>query len=112
VALPSKLTLGPDWLLPSAEVLLLIGLIVTVPSPARPYTPARRHLAIALIGVVSAAYLASLYLLVHFLLKGGKAGGHPLILSGVILWVTNVLIFALWYWELDRGGDRSHGSCR
>jgi hypothetical protein len=104
LALPAKLTLGPDWLLPSAEALLLVGLIVTVPSPARPYTPARRHLAIALIGLVSVAYLASLYLLVHFLLKGGKAGGHPLILSGVILWVTNVLIFALWYWELDRAG--------
>jgi hypothetical protein len=37
-------------------------------------------------------------------LKGGKAGGHPLILAGIVLWVTNVLLFGLWYWELDRGG--------
>ena len=35
---------------------------------------------------------------------GGHAGGHKLILSGAVLWVTNVLLFAVWYWEMDRGG--------
>lgn len=104
VALPQKLTLGPTWLMPSLEGLLFIGLIVAMPNPAMRYSPRRRQLALALISLVSVANLASLYLLVHFLLKGGKAGGHALILSGVVLWVTNVLIFALWYWELDRGG--------
>jgi len=104
LSLPEKLTLGPTWLLPSAEGLLFVGLVVAMPNPAMQYSPARRHFAIALIGLVSLANLVSLFLLVHYLLKGGKAGGHPLILSGVILWVTNVLTFALWYWELDRGG--------
>ena len=46
----------------------------------------------------------SLVLLVHFLINGGKTGGHSLILSGIALWATNVLIFAVWYWEMDRGG--------
>ena len=48
--------------------------------------------------------VVSLVLLVHFLINGGKAGGHSLILSGVVLWVPNVLLFAVWYWEMDRGG--------
>lgn len=104
LALPEKLTVGPTWLLPVLETLLLIGLIVAMPNPAMQYSPGRRHFALALTAVVSAANLVSLELLVHFLLRGGKAGGHQLILSGVVLWVTNVLIFALWYWELDRGG--------
>jgi hypothetical protein len=104
LALPEKLTVGPTWLLPTLEGLLVVGLIVAMPNPAMQYSPWRRHFAIALIGLVSAANLASLLLLVHYLLKGGKAGGHALILSGVVLWVTNVLLFALWYWELDRGG--------
>jgi hypothetical protein len=104
LALPEKLTLGPTWLLPSLEGALVVGLIVAMPNPAVQYSPIRRHIALGLISLVSLANLVSLLLLVHFLLKGGRVGGHPLILSGVVLWVTNVLIFALWYWELDRGG--------
>jgi uncharacterized membrane protein len=104
VTLPEKLTLGPSWLLPSLEGLLFVGLVVAMPNPAMQYSPRRKHLAVALVALVSVANLVSLYLLVHFLLKGGNAGGHRLILSGVVLWVTNVLIFGLWYWELDRGG--------
>ena len=109
LALPEKLTVGPTWLLPGLEGLLVIGLIVAMPNPAMQYSPHRRHLALTLISLVSAANLVSLYLLVHYLLKGGKAGGHALILSGVVLWVTNVLIFTLWYWELDRGGPIARG---
>ena len=60
----------------------------------------------ALIGLVSAVNIISLYLLVHYLLHhtGRPTQGRPLILAGVVLWVTNVLLFGLWYWELDRGG--------
>ena len=104
VSLPSKLTIGPVWLLPALEALLLVGLIVAMPNPAVQYSPHRRQFALALTAVVSAANIVSLALLIHYLLKGGKVGGHRLILSGVVLWVTNVLVFALWYWELDRGG--------
>jgi hypothetical protein len=103
-ALPERLTVGPTWLLPTLEGLLVVGLIVAMPNPAMQYSPWRRHFAVGMISVVSAANLVSLMLLIHYLLRGGKAGGHALILSGVVLWVTNILIFALWYWELDRGG--------
>ena len=57
-----------------------------------------------MIGLVSLANVVSLALLVHYLVRGGKAGGHQLILSGIVLWATNVLLFAVWYWEMDRGG--------
>ena len=43
-------------------------------------------------------------MLSHHLLNGGKENGHQLILSGIVLWCTNVLLFGLWYWEIDRGG--------
>ena len=54
--------------------------------------------------MVSAVNIFSLVLLCHYLLRGGTANGRPLIGSGIVLWVTNVLLFGLWYWELDRGG--------
>jgi hypothetical protein len=104
LSLPEKLTIGPTWLLPGLEGLMFVGLVVAMPDPAMQYSPRRRHFALALISFVSAATLVSLVLLVHYLLRGGKAGGHQLILSGVVLWITNVLTFALWFWELDRGG--------
>jgi hypothetical protein len=62
--------------------------------------------AIGMVGFVSAVNMISLYLLVHELLHHGigSNAGDALIRSGVTLWVTNVLLFGLWYWELDRGG--------
>jgi hypothetical protein len=105
LGLPERLTIGPRWLLPAAEGLLLAGLVIA--SPRRPdlaHATARRQVAMALIGLVSAVNLYSLVRLVHFLLLGHQAGGHALIISGVVLWSTNVLLFGLWYWLLDRGG--------
>jgi uncharacterized membrane protein len=105
--LPSKLTLHPPWLLPGLEGLLLILLLATTPWDPRREHPARRAGALALITLVSAANLLSLILLAHYLINStGHAGGRALVLSGSEIWITNVLIFALWYWEFDRGGPQ------
>jgi len=104
LALPEKLTLGPTWLVPSVEGLLLAALVLTTPRRTADEGPGRRWAALGLIALVSIANTSSLVLLVHFLLQGGKANGHQLILSSIVIWLTNVIIFGLWYWELDRGG--------
>jgi hypothetical protein len=105
VRLPGKLTAGPQWLLPSLEGALLVGLAVaTARGSEDQHHPIRRRVAISLIALVSAANTVSLYLLAHDLLHKRISNGRSLILAGVTIWVTNVLIFALWYWLLDRGG--------
>jgi uncharacterized membrane protein len=107
LALPSKLTIGPTWVLPSVEALLLAGLTLASPQPRVAKSPYRRHVAIAMVGLVSAVNIFSLALLVHYLLHRGRSiglTGTKLILAGVVLWVTNVLLFGIWYWLLDRGG--------
>lgn len=102
--LPPKLTIGPSWLLPGVEALLLLGLVTASPHSNVRRSPLRRRVAIGLIALVSAVNLVSLVLLVHYLLLGGRETGRSLIYSGIALWVTNVLLFGLWYYELDRGG--------
>jgi hypothetical protein len=104
VSLPEKLTIGPSWLLPAVEGLLLVGLAAAAPHRRLRHSPARRNVAIGLIAIVSGVNIFSLVELSRFLLHGGHAGGHALVLAGIVLWVTNVLLFGLWYWQLDRGG--------
>jgi hypothetical protein len=111
-SLPARVTVGPAWLLPAFEGLLLIGLIAISARPRIRNSPIRRYVAISLIGLVSLANVVSLILLCHLMLKGALYGGsqtsategHKLVLGGIVLWATNVLLFSLWYWELDRGG--------
>ncbi len=104
--LPNQLAIGPSWLLPGVEGLLLIGLLAATPRPHLRHSPQRRRLALGLTGLVSLVNFVSLILLCHYLLHHGtvQVSGNALIRSGVVLWVTNVLLFGLWYWELDRGG--------
>jgi hypothetical protein len=105
VRLPEKLTVGPSWLLPSLEGALLIGMALTTPrGRVDEDHPVRRRVAIGLIALVNVANATSLYLLAHELLHKHVQNGHALILAGIAIWLTNVLIFALWYWQLDRGG--------
>jgi hypothetical protein len=104
LSLSEKLTFGPRWLLPGLEALALLAPSGASPHPRMRHSPLRRRLALTLIAVVSATNAYSLIMLCHFLLRGGRAGGHALIGSGMVLWVTNVLLFGVWYWQLDRGG--------
>ena len=104
LTLPHRLIMGPRWLVPGVEGILLLALVVTTPTRHYGQSPRLRTLVILLLGLVSATTLISLILLAHFLLQGSKTGGEPLIFAGAVLWVTNVLIFGIWFWELDRGG--------
>jgi hypothetical protein len=65
--------------------------------------------AVGLTGLVSFANIVSLALLVNYLLEPSRqypigTNGRTLIMAGFVLWVTNVLLFGLWYWQIDRGG--------
>lgn len=108
--LPQALTPGPSWLVPSLEGVLLIGLIVVTPNVIEDEHPRRRRTALGLTAFVSAANIFSLGALTHYLLHHNVSDGHRLIIAGVLIWLTNLLIFALWYWEMDRGGPGKRAS--
>jgi uncharacterized membrane protein len=102
--LPERLVAGPTWLVPALEAVLLVGLAMASPKALEAEHPRRRGIALGLTALVSAANTFSLYEMTHFLLHHKPENGRELIIAGMLIWLTNFLIFALWYWELDRGG--------
>ncbi|HTU95236.1 MAG TPA: hypothetical protein VMF14_05295 [Solirubrobacteraceae bacterium] len=107
LSLADQLTFGPGWLLPALEGAALVGLTMAAPHPRMRDSLLRRRLALTLIAIVTAANCYSLVMLVRYLVAGGQAHAHALIGSGVVLWVTNVLLFGVWFWQLDGGGPRA-----
>ncbi len=106
VILPDRVAqgFGPRWVIPVLEGVLLVILIAA--SPDREVRESRplRTLSLVLIGVITVANLVALGELLHALLVNSKVGGRPLVFASVPIWITNVIVFGLWYWELDRGG--------
>jgi hypothetical protein len=101
---PQALTAGPRWLVPSLEAALLLGMFVVTPNVVEEEHPRRRRIALSLTAFVSLANVFALGALTRHLLDHHVSNGRGLIVSGVLIWLTNFLIFALWYWEMDRGG--------
>jgi len=98
------------WIVP-ALTLLVIASLGLMPVYGR---ITRRHLIIGTIAIVSAANVASIILLIHFLINGqvhGSGTAHDLLRAAVHMWVVNVLLFALWFWQLDGGGPRERPGC-
>jgi uncharacterized membrane protein len=102
--LPERLTIGPTWLVAVLEAALLVWLTIASPARVEAEHPLRRRLAIVITSLVSLANATSLALLAHYLLHHNGGHGRELIVAGSLIWLTNVLSFALWYWETDRGG--------
>ena len=100
LALPSKLVLGPIWLLPTVIVVLLVPTVVS--HRVGKYS-LNRALGIAINAITTVALIASVILLVRAL-PAHLESPLQLLRSGGLLWLTNVIVFALWYWRLDGGG--------
>lgn len=113
VILPDQLGLLPRFLLPSLEVALLAGMVIANPVRIERRSRAMRLASIVLIFLISAANATSAVLLIRAILRGTAGPSAPqLLATGGAVWATNVLVFALWYWEFDRGGPvhRAHGT--
>jgi uncharacterized membrane protein len=112
--LPGRLVLfQPGWLLPVMETVLLVILVILDRSRIDRESMVLRGLGLAAATILSVANAWSAVRLVMELVNGtiGNSAG-PLLASGAVIWLTNVIVFAVWYWELDRGGPaaRAHGT--
>lgn len=102
--LDNDLTVGHKYAIAGFEVLLVFLLALIKPNEKPATARIRRTMAIALIALISLANLTSLGLVINDLFHGGIVTGKDLILSALAIYVTNIIIFGLWYWELDSDG--------
>ena len=100
LALPRNLVLGPIWLLPTLIVILLVP---TVLSHRMGRYSVNRTLGMIINGITTLALIGSVILLVRTL-PAHRSSPQQLLRAGGLLWLTNVIVFALWYWRLDGGG--------
>jgi len=101
--LPSDVLFTNRLLVPGIEVLLLVALLVTNPRRMTRQTRWSQWASIALASVVIVTNVVALVMLVAQLSTGDASGSH-LLVAAMQIWLTNVIGFALLYWELDRGG--------
>ena len=105
LSLPYHLSVHPRFLLPAAEALLLVGLIIANPRRINRQSQQLRAASMGLIALISIANASSAIRLVIGLTQGTEGeDATRLLFYGGAIWLTNVIVFALWYWELDRGG--------
>ncbi len=119
VAIVNDLMIGPRWLAPAMELALLIPLsIATAWTQRREHKASTkeqltlverdrlrvRRLAVVLTAVVTLMNFGALARLIAAILAGHAGSGQTLLLDAINIWATNVIIFALWFWALDRGG--------
>lgn len=108
--LPSEVIIGPRLVLPALEIVLFVPLVVANPRRMTRQNRWLRNLSIGLILVIALANDSALALLVKALVTSQANRAGSLLLAAGQIWLTNVLVFALAYWELDRGGpvERTH----
>jgi hypothetical protein len=124
IGIVNDLTVGPRWLAPCLELALLIPLSVatawTQNRARRASTDEQwiliardrrmvRRLAIVLTAITMLMNLGALVRLIAAILAGHAGSGRTLLLDAINIWATNVIIFALWFWALDRGGPAARG---
>ena len=111
--LPERFVFGVHWLLPLLEVVLALLLLATTPKEKVFQSAARRANVILLLAAVGLGNLYALLRVASLLLQQGRiSNGRELILTAINIYLTNIIVFALLYWEMDGGGPGHRHAAR
>src|SRR6185295_2333710 len=102
-ALPPYLIIGPRLLFLVIVLVLLLPIIIT---HFRDHHELNRVFGFSVLAVVTVGLVASVVMLIRAL-PTHLQSPEELLRSAACLWITNILVFAVWYWRLDAGGP--HG---
>ncbi len=107
--LPPKYSIGPRWIIPALEALLLVALIVADPGRIDRRSTFVRSLSLGLVAILAAGAAGATVRLVIDLVRGGPETNSPngLLRIGGVVWIYVVITFSFLYWELDGGGPEA-----
>lgn len=111
-ALPNNLSLSVQKWICLLEFAILLSLYALSPKRFLKHHPPTRRIGFLLTSVMTISNTASAIKLVSELISGGIASATQLLASGGSIWLTNVVIFSLWFWDLDRGGPGSRAEAK
>lgn len=106
-SLPDPFVLHPRYVLPAVELIALIVLVISHPERMSRRTRGIRVASQLLLGLIAVNTAISVGLLVHRITDGSQIRAIELLVGGAEIWLTNAIVFGLWYWEYDRGGPAS-----
>lgn len=112
LTLPKVLNISFPWFICAIEAALLLLINILEPRRVSTHSGAARRLSLGLAAAMSAANLYSIVRLVNELLNGQVRDAKSLLLTGGSVWLTNVIVFAFWYWEFDRGGPGARSAAK
>jgi hypothetical protein len=106
VEVPHRPRLGPEWLVPAIEIALLAALVLADPNHITRRSRWLRKVGITLTVALMVVTLIATGVLIRALINGGEAinDADVLLASGALVWLGNVMVFSLLYWQLDSGG--------
>jgi hypothetical protein len=104
-AVPSSVRPESRWFLAIIGLLLLV-LVISDPGRIDRPTMMVRVLTRLLLSLLAVSAAVCTALLVHVLVVGGDLthSATRLLLVGNAIWISNNIVFALLYWEIDGGG--------
>lgn len=105
MSLPGDLILGGGWIRWVIPALVVVLILVAAASPVDE-SDRRRRLGITLAALVTLANAVAIGELVYGIVGAAGFEGRYLIVAALQVWFTNVIIFAVWFWEIDGGGPR------
>ncbi len=112
LTLPKALNISFPWFICGIEAGLLLLVNILEPRRVSAHSGLPRKLSLGLAAAMSAANLFSIARLVNELLNGQVRDAKSLLITGGSIWLTNVIVFALWYWEFDRGGPGARAAAQ
>ena len=103
---PDRESLGTPWLVPAIAIALLVALIAANPAHVTPRARWLRRLSSTLILIMAVAAVIATVILIADLIRGEAVteSADLLLSSGALIWLGNVLVFSLIYWQFDSGG--------
>jgi uncharacterized membrane protein len=103
-----QLTYGPHNLIVATEAALAIVIGLSATHRHKLNSGIYRTISFLLLGLISLANISSFVLVLRLLINNGPVSGRQLIVAAMAIFLTNIIVFALWYWEIDSPGLTGH----